>query len=103
MNWAQYIDPGFFVGDKMGLIDRDSGSRKALFNAFKLYGQMPADRCLLTTTGTAVKGMASASTDCVTAVLWNTQDGEQQLALTPLCLCREECVLGSCPQGWSRR
>ena len=82
VNWAQYIDPGFFVGDKMGLIDRDSGSRKALFNAFKLYGQMPADRCLLTTTGTAVKGMASASADCVTAVLWNTQDGEQQLALT---------------------
>ena len=82
VNWAQYIDPGFFVGDKLGLIDRDSGSRKALFNAFKLYGMMPADRRRLSIIGGTVKGMASASADCVTAVLWNTSTDEKALDIT---------------------
>ena len=82
VNWAQYIDPGFFVGDKLGLIDRDSGSRKALFNAFKLYGMMPADRRKLTVANGDIKGMASATDDCVTAVIWNTGTTEQQLAVT---------------------
>ena len=80
VNWAQYIDPGFFVGDKLGLIDRDSGSRKSLFNAFKLYGMMPADRRSLTINSGTIKGMASASDDCVTAVVWNTASSERQLA-----------------------
>lgn len=82
VNWAQYIDPGFFVGDKLGLIDRDSGSRKALFNAFKLYGMMPADRRLVSVSGGVVKGMASSSPQCVTTVLWNTSTNEQQLNIT---------------------
>lgn len=82
VNWAQYIDPGFFVGDKLGLIDRDSGSRKALFNAFKLYGMMPTDRRKLTVANGDIKGMASATDDCVTAVIWNTGTTEQQLAVT---------------------
>ena len=82
VNWAQYIDPGFFVGDKLGLIDRDSGSRKALFNAFKLYGMMPVDRRKLTVANGDVKGMASATDDCVTAVIWNTGTTERQLAVT---------------------
>ena len=82
VNWAQYIDPGFFVGDKLGLIDRDSGARKSLFNAFKLYGMMPADRRSLTINSGTIKGMASASDDCVTAVVWNTASSERQLAFT---------------------
>ncbi len=82
VNWAQYIDPGFYVGDKLGLIDCESGSRKALFNAFKLYGMMPADRCKMTIVDGSVKGMASASADCVAAVMWNTASDEQQLTLT---------------------
>ena len=82
VNWAQYIDPGFFVGDKLGLIDRDSGARKSLFNAFKLYGMMPADRRRISVSGSNVKGLASASPDCVTAALWNTSTTEQTLNVT---------------------
>ena len=81
VNWAQYIDPGFFVGDKLGLIDRDSGSRKALFNAFKLYGMMPADRRRITIVGQGANGMASASPTCVTAVVWNTQSEEKTVKI----------------------
>lgn len=81
VNWAQYIDPGFFVGDKLGLIDRDSGSRKALFNAFKLYGWMPADRRRLTIGSSDIKGLASASDDCVALALWNTVTNERTLSL----------------------
>ncbi len=82
VNWAQYIDPGFFVGDKLGLIDRDSGARKALFNAFRLYGMMPADRRSLTINSQTIKGMASASDDCLTAVVWNTASAERQLSFS---------------------
>lgn len=82
VNWAQYIDPGFFVGDKLGLIDRDSGARKALFNAFKLYGMMPSDRRRITVSGSVVKGLASASPHCVTTALWNTSTTERTLNVT---------------------
>ncbi len=82
VNWAQYIDPGFFVGDKLGLVDRDSGARKALFHAFKLYGMMPSDRRRMSVSGGVVKGMASASGDCVAAVLWNPSTSEHPLSVT---------------------
>ncbi len=82
VNWAQYIDPGFFVGDKLGLIDRDSGARKALFYAFKFYGWMPADRRQLTIGDNHIKGLASASDDCVALALWNTATDERPLSLT---------------------
>lgn len=82
VNWAQYIDPGFFVGDKLGLVDRDSGARKALFNAFKLYGMMPSDRRRISVSGSDVKGMASASPNCVTTALWNTSTDERSLNIT---------------------
>ena len=82
VNWAQYIDPGFFVGDKLGLIDRDSGARKALFNAFKLYGMMPSDRRRVSVSGSNVKGLASASPNCITTALWNTSTSEQTLNVT---------------------
>ena len=82
VNWAQYIDPGFFVGDKLGLVDRDSGSRKALFHAFKLYGMMPSDRRRISISGSNVKGMASASPNCITTALWNTSTDERTLNIT---------------------
>ena len=81
VNWAQFIDPGFFVGDKLGIIDRDSGARKALFNAFKLYGMMPADRCQMTISGDSLNGMASATDDCIAAVVWNTESNEKNITL----------------------
>ena len=82
VNWAQYIDPGFFVGDKLGLVDRDTGARKALFNAFKLYGMMPADRRRILISSSNVKGLASASPNCVATALWNTSTTEHAMNVT---------------------
>lgn len=82
VNWAQYIDPGFFVGDKLGMIDRDSGSRKALFNAFRLYGLMPDDRRQLTVSGGNLSGLASGNDNCIAAVVWNTETTEKDVDLT---------------------
>ena len=82
VSWAQYIDPGFFVGDKLGLVDRDSGARKALFYAHKLYGMMPADRRQISISGGNLQGMASATDDCVTAVVWNTETNEKTFNMT---------------------
>lgn len=77
VTWAQYIDPeegntehAFASWDKLGLVDGNEGCRKALFNAFRLYGMMPVNRCQITT-GT-LKGMSSADEDHVATVLWNT-------------------------------
>ena len=53
-----------------------------LFNAFKLYGMMPADRRRITIVGQGANGMASASPTCVTAVVWNTQSDEKTVKIT---------------------
>ncbi len=90
VTWAQYIDPtdphtgatfGRGGGDKMGLVEGNTGDRKALFNAFKLYGMMPADRRYLTV-GAPFKGMASADDNCVAACIWNTSNSKQDLHFT---------------------
>lgn len=90
VTWAQYIDPtnphtgatfGRGGGDKMGLIEANTGYRKALFNAFKLYGWMPVDRRYISV-GTPFKGLASADDNCVAACLWNTSNAKQDLHFT---------------------
>lgn len=89
VNWAQYIDPANVAtgntlkpneGDKMGLIDGDTGKRKALFNAFKLYGWMPIDRCDISIRST-LQGMVSKKDDYVAAVIWNTGEVRQNVNL----------------------
>lgn len=79
LTWAQYIDPeagtsgkAYSDWDKLGLIDGNYGFRKALFNAFKLYGMMPVDRVSTTLPASSPLGsLASTSDDCSTLVLWN--------------------------------
>ena len=76
VTWAQYIDVvdgngnTLIGGDKMGLIDGSTGKRKAIYNAFKLYGWMPLQRAELTSKS-IVQGMASKDDNCVCVVLWN--------------------------------
>ena len=90
VNWAQYIDAANLStgrtfrageGDKMGLINGNNGRRKALFNAFKLYGMMPADRCVATTSGEPIHVMASKDRDTVALVVWNTGTLDRSLQL----------------------
>ncbi len=82
VTWAQYIDPGhpynettfeLGKGDKMGLIDANHGYRKSLFNAFKLYGWMPVDRCDFTIES-PLHGMASADKERIATVVWNPEN-----------------------------
>lgn len=79
VNWAQWVDPvtanGVTLtvnqGDKMGLIDGNTGTPKALFRAFELYGMMPLER-FSTSSGSSIKSMASADSCRATLVVWNT-------------------------------
>lgn len=89
VTWAQYIDAGNVLtrkslasvkGDKMGLIDVESGARKALFNAFRLYGMMPVDRCDISA-GEPLRGLASTDGNTVAAVLWNPTDTLRRVSL----------------------
>lgn len=76
VTWAQYIDVvdgngNTLVGnDKMGLLDGSTGKRKAIYNAFKLYGWMPLQRALLSSES-SIRGLASSDPGCVCTVLWN--------------------------------
>lgn len=90
VTWAQYIDPtdpytgatfGRGGGDKMGLIEANTGFRKALFNAFKLYGWMPVDRNYLSV-ASPLRGFASSDESRVTACIWNPTTTEQTLHFT---------------------
>ena len=82
VTWAQFIDPqagtsgkAFDDWDKLGLVDGNYGFRKSLFNAFKLYGMMPADRCSVSLpTNSDLGAMASSSGDCSAMVIWNPSD-----------------------------
>ena len=89
VHWAQYVDgsrngnpiPVDRKGDKMGLVDGNGGKRKALFNAFKIYGMMPVDRFELISSSTEVKGFASADPDNAGIVLWNTSRLNQKVKI----------------------
>ena len=76
VTWAQYIDVvdgaghTLIGGDKMGLIDGSTGKRKAIYNAFRLYGWMPLKRMALNS-NCSLQGLASKDENCVSAVIWN--------------------------------
>ena len=77
VSWAWYMDPGrggtsaLVRGATtcMGLITRD-GHRKAVFNAWKIYGNMPVDRKKVKVIG-PFEAMASADEHKVSLLIWN--------------------------------
>lgn len=67
--WAQWLDAGDAPG--MGLVTYD-GHRKAIFNAFKIYGMMPVDRVTVQPDrNNEISAMASADKRHAAVVLWN--------------------------------
>lgn len=92
LTWAQYIDPqagtsgkAYSDWDKLGLIDGNYGFRKALFNAFKIYGMMPVDRCWVSVPPSSQLGtLASASDDCTALVVWNPTESYYNINTTLL-------------------
>jgi hypothetical protein len=73
-HWAQFMDSGV---DTLGIIGID-GHRRATYNAFQLYAQMPVDRRELTTT-LPVSGFASTDNHTAAVLLWNRSRSDQQL------------------------
>lgn len=69
VSWAQFMDSG--MGNFSGMVTID-GYRKAVFNAYKIYAGMPAERRQLTIGGgTGIDGFASADDHRAGMVLWN--------------------------------
>ncbi|MBN2180643.1 MAG: hypothetical protein JW715_01920 [Sedimentisphaerales bacterium] len=69
VSWAWYMDPGRARATCMGLISSD-GHRKAVFNAWKIYGKMPVDRRKVKIIG-PFEAMASADEHNIGIVIWN--------------------------------
>jgi len=78
--WAQWVDvevtndgkSWFPGGDKLGLMTLDN-HKKAMFNAFKIYYQMPVDRCVVTPIqSNELYTMASVDPNNAGIVIWNT-------------------------------
>ncbi len=89
--FAQWIDPEvrdcstcpWYGGwDNMGMIDL-SNRRKALYNAFKIYGWMPESRKAVSPeVQWDVGAMASSDNNNAQVVLWNTSGGQQTVNLS---------------------
>lgn len=69
VSWAWYMDPAWARATCMGLITSD-GHRKAVFNAWKIYGRMPVDRKKVKSIG-PLEAMASADEHNIGVVIWN--------------------------------
>jgi hypothetical protein len=74
--WAQWVD------DWIGMLTNDL-RRKALFNAFKLYGMMPVDRCRVQPESAAgVGAMASADAHQACVAIWNERAEERVVSVS---------------------
>lgn len=81
--WAQWSDVTFKDAngnwylpsnvDKMGLVDY-TGNPKALFNAFKIYNEMPVDRSEVTINGDGAGAMASYDLNNAGLIVWSTNE-----------------------------
>lgn len=77
VSWAWYMDPARARATCMGLISSD-GHRKAVFNAWKIYGNMPVDRKQVRTIG-PLRAMASADAHNVGVVIWNPDPYQRRI------------------------
>jgi hypothetical protein len=71
--WAMFNDPD--TPERCGLVSLD-GHRKAAFNAFKIYMDMPVSRREAGSDATEVEVMASCDADRAAAVIWNTAQAD---------------------------
>lgn len=74
--WAQWLDAG--DGPGMGLVTWD-GHRKAIFNAFKIYGALPVDRVAVQPDGAdGINLMAATDKHQAAVALWNESSTERR-------------------------
>ena len=73
--WAQWVD------DDLGMVTKE-GRRKALFNAFKIYGMMPVDRNPVSPDGAdGINLMASSEDHNGSVVVWNENATEREVTV----------------------
>lgn len=77
VSWAWYMDPSRARATCMGLITND-GHRKAVFNAWKIYGNMPVDRKKVKIIG-PFEAMASADEHNIGVVIWNPDPYQRRI------------------------
>lgn len=88
VSWAWYLDPAGRGGRRggaesenpttcMGLI-LGTGERKAVFNAWKIYGNMPVDRKEVRMVG-PLRAMASADKHNAAVVIWNPDPYQRRI------------------------
>jgi len=79
VNWAQFLDSGH--DNYSGMVSID-GQRKAVFNAYKIYMRMPADRRQVTIAGPeGLGGMASTDGRRTSLIVWNRTESDQALTI----------------------
>jgi hypothetical protein len=76
IHWAQFLNP---LRTGMGLIDYD-GHKKAIYNAFKIFGDMPVQRYDLQGLDADLQGMASGDGNKFTICIWNNNTGSDKNA-----------------------
>ena len=77
INWAQFME-STFGDDPYGIIRKD-GHRKAVFNAFKIYADMPVERNSMKISNRYINGWASSSPHKVCLAFWNNGKTAQQI------------------------
>lgn len=80
--WAQFDDPEVFGNgvDRCGLISLE-GRRKASFNAFKIYADMPVERKQIETDHPDIEGMASSDEYKACLAIWNMSKEDKSIDL----------------------
>ena len=78
VHWAQFLNA--LPTTEFGIIDYN-GTKKAIYNAFKIFGDMPVNRYALNGLDADLQGMASRSPDKCTIVLWNTGGADRTTAI----------------------
>lgn len=77
-SWAQFME-STAGDDAYGIIHRD-GRRKAAYNAFRIWADLPEDRAAVEGADSAVGMLASASARRACLAAWNRTDGERTVA-----------------------
>ena len=78
VHWAQFLNA--LPTTEFGIVDYN-GTKKAIYNAFKIFGDMPVDRYALNGLDANLQGMASRSPDKCTIVLWNTGGADRTTSI----------------------
>ncbi|MBC8083791.1 MAG: T9SS type A sorting domain-containing protein [Hymenobacter sp.] len=68
-SWAQFME-STFGDDSYGLIRKD-GRKKAMYNALKLYADMPVERYAVSNPSPSLRALASADDHKAAVVVWN--------------------------------